>query len=265
MCSPTGMMVGGLGLSGAQALLGFGQGQAQAAYAAAAAQSGYMGAMIEYQQQVDYLERTEDWKWSEYQRNVGYRQQLIEFEQSQWEDVIASASQNYEGQMADLQTGIAQLREATMASLQDMWLTFSRASGTRAVNAAVRGVEGKSIEDVQNEAHRAMYVKEETALTNLEWAADAADRQAKGFQASAQSTINQARPGPQPHVAMPGPAGYVNMPQWSSYALQGAAGAAQGMNTSINSIIGGASGALSSFGQYYAQTNPPAPSYTFNF
>ena len=248
MCEPTTMLVGGLGLAGAQAYMGYQNGQAQAAYANQAAVAGYQGAMQEYNQQVDFLNRQEEWKWNEYQRNVEYRQELIDFQQNRWEETIASVSKDYSGQISDLQTGLLQLRQATMASLQDVWLTFNRASGTRTINAAARGVEGASVEAEQREALRAMYVKEETALTNLEWNANAAQRRAEGLQAAAQSTINQAAPTPQPGVAIPSPAGMVNAPTWAPYAIQA-----------------GISGGLGSFGQYYQQSTPPAPTYTFNF
>lgn len=263
MCTPTGLMVGGLGLAGAQAYMGYQQGQAQAAYANAAAASGYAGAMEEYNQQMDYINRQEDWKWSEYQRQVAYRQEVIDFNLTRWEDTIAAVSGDYSGKLMDLGSGLLQLRQATMASLQDVWLTFNRGQGTRRVNAAARGVEGASVDAEQREALRAMYVKEETALTNLEWAVDQGQRQAESYQAAAQSTINQAEPGPMAQVAMPAPRPNLNMPTWAPYGIQAQAGAAQGMNTSMNALIGGLSGGLGSFGQYYQQTTPP--SVTFNF
>jgi len=265
MCTPTGLMVGGLGLAGAQAYMGYQQGQAQSAYANAAAASGYAGAMEEYNQQMDYINRQEAWKWAEYQRQVDYRQEVIDFNLNKWKDTIAAVSGDYSGKLMDLGSGLLQLRQATMASLQDVWLSFNRASGTRKVNAANRGVEGPSVEAEQREAFRAMYAKEETALTNLEWAVGQGQRQAQSYQAAAQSTINQAEPGPMAQVAMPSPRPNLNMPTWAPYGIQAQAGATQGMNTSINALIGGVSGALGSFGQYYQQTTPPAATYTFNF
>tara|TARA_R100000995_G_scaffold81984_1_gene55338 strand:+ start:4236 stop:5042 length:807 start_codon:yes stop_codon:yes gene_type:complete len=264
MCTPTGLLVGGLGLSGAQAIMGYQQGQSQAAYASAAAASGYAGAMQEYNQQMDFINRQEDWKWSEYQRQVAYRQEVVDFNLTRWEDTIAAVSQDFEGKLADLGSGLFQLRQATMASLQDIWLTHHKSQGTRKVNADRRGVEGPSVEAEQAEALRAMYVKEETALTNLEWAVEQGQRQAVGYQAAGQSTINQAEPGPMAQVAAPAPRPNLNMPTWAPYGIQAQAGAAQGMNTSMNALIGGVSGGLGSFGQYYQQTTPPAPTYTYN-
>jgi len=258
------MLVGGLAMAGTQAYMGYQQGQAQAANANAAAASGYQGAMQEYNQQLDYLNRQEEWKWNEYQRNVAYRQELIEFEHDRWGQTIDSVRTDYQGKLSDLTSGLLQLREATMASLQDVWLTYNKGQSTRAVNAAHRGVEGNSVQAVANDALRAMYVKEETALTNLEWSATAAQRQADAFRAQGQSAINQAMPGLQPHVALPTPAGSLNRPTWAPYSIQAQAGATQGMNTSVNALIGGASGALGSYGQYYQQTTPPATTFNFN-
>ena len=263
MCEPTtALLAGGLALSGAQAYMGYQQGQAQAANANAAAAVGYQGAMQEYVQQQDYLNRQEEWKWNEYQRNVSYRQELIDFQHGQWQDTIDSVRTDYQGKLSDLSSGLLQLREATMASLQDIWLTYNRSQGTREVNAAARGVEGNSVRIVADDALRAMYIKEETALTNLEWNANAAERQGESFRAQGQSIINQAMPSPQPQVAIPSPAGFINAPTWAPYAIQAQAGGIAGSNTSVNALIGGASGALGSYGQYYSQTTPPAPTYT---
>lgn len=263
MCTPTAMLGGGLALSGTQALMGYQNGQAQAAYANASAAAGYQGAMQEYNQQLDYLNKQEEWKWNEYQRNVSFRQELIDFENDRWGQTIDSVRQDYQGKVSDLQSGLMQLRAATMASLQDMWLTHNKGQSTRKVNAAARGVEGHSVDAEMNEAVRAMYIKEETALTNLEWNANAMQRQADSFRAQGQSMINQAMPGPQAQVAIPTPAGSLNAPTWAPYAIQAQAGATQGMNTSFNALIGGASGALGSYGQYYQQSNPPATTYHF--
>jgi hypothetical protein len=258
------MLVGGLALSGAQAFMGYQQGQAQAANSQAAAIAGYQGAMQEYNQQVEFLNRQEAWKWNEYQRNVAYRQELIEFERNRWSDTIDAVRGDLRGKYSDLTSGLLQMREATMASLSDMWLTHNRGQATRAVNAAARGVEGNSVMAVAQDALRSMYVKEETALTNIEWNTQQAYRQAESFRAQGQSMVNQSRPGPQPHVALPSPTGFPNMPTWAPYGIQAQAGANAGYNSSINSIIGGASGALGSYGQYYQQSNPPATTYNFN-
>ena len=155
MCEPTtALLVGGLALSGTQAYMGYQRGQAEAANANAAAAVGYQGAMQEYVQQQDYLNRQEEWKWNEYQRNVSYRQELIDFQHGQWQDTIDSVRTDYQGKLSDLSSGLLQLREATMASLQDIWLTYNRSQGTREVNAAARGVEGNSVRIVADDALR---------------------------------------------------------------------------------------------------------------
>ena len=261
MCAPAAMMAGGLAMSGAQAYMGYQQGQAEAAYAYAAAASGYAGAVEEYNRDVEFQQRQTDWQWNDYARRVSHRQEIIEADLAMYEATIDSAISDVNQKQSAIQSGLLQLRDATMKSIQDMWVTHNIGQSTRQANAAARGVEGNTVQAELNAAFGAMARNEDAAFTNLQWSVQQGMRDIDAAKATAAGRIAQARPRPIEQVAMPTPLPTINPPSWQPYGLQSQAGAMQGYNTSFNSLIGGASGALGSVGTYYSQTTPPGTGY----
>jgi len=263
MCNPAGMLVGGLGMGVAQTAFGMQAANTEAAYANASAAYGYAGAMDEYNAQMTAINRQEAWKWHDYQMAVNDRQAAMDYQWEQYGKTRDSVRGDFAGKFDAIRAGMSQFQEATINQLEHLWTNFKKSNATHEVERLNRGVEGRSSDDVAQDALRAMVLNESAAITNMQWNINQSASEAAGYAAQAESTINAAFPPPMAQVSLPTPRQQLNAPSWFPYGMQQSAASAQWYNNTTNSIMGGIGTGLSAGGQYYQYTTPPSEYGTY--